>query len=202
MRGGSGAVLPAQRAQRSRCVRGWRTSLPRPCDAAPLEGASGSVRLEVGSDSFALSFEQCESHNARSHRVNVTLLESLSGSSSCCRTACTTHNSPACDTGVHDAMRVIRLGRNSGNSSNSRGDTEAGGQRFCVPGGTKSLSTSTRSGVRRSAVYESAHTQQTSKKLHVETWEGLFRNQAGPEDFPGSGNRTGVCCPCGLSFMS
>ena len=49
--------------------------------------------------------------------------------------ACDTHNSPACDSGVHDAMqRVIRLGTNSGNSENSLGDTEAGGQRFCVPG--------------------------------------------------------------------
>ena len=54
LRGGSGAVLPAQRTQRNRCVRGRRTTLPRPCDVAPLEGASGSVRLEAGSDSFAL----------------------------------------------------------------------------------------------------------------------------------------------------
>ena len=38
----------------------------------------------------------------------------------------------------------------------------------CVPGGTKSLSTSTRTGVRRSAVFGSAHTQQTPLKLHVE----------------------------------
>ena len=72
---------------------------------------------------------------------------------------------------------------------------------FCVPGETKSLSTSTRSGVRRSVVCESAHTQQTPLKMHVETWAGLLRNQ-GPEDFPGSGNRTGVCCSSGLSFMS
>ena len=177
MRGGSGAVLPAQRTQRNRCVRGRRTTLPRPCDAAPLEGASGSVRLEAGSDSFALSFEQCESHIARSHRVNVTLLVNLSGSSSCCRTTCTTHNSPACDTGVHDAMRVIRLGRNSGNSSNSRGDTEDGGQHFCVHGETKSLSTCTRAGVRRPAVEKLASPQQASLKLHDETWAGLLQNQ-------------------------
>ena len=74
---------------RSRRVRGWRTSLPRVCVAAPpLRGGSGAAQLaEAGSDSFALSFEQCESHIARSHRVNVTLLENLSCSSSCCRTA-------------------------------------------------------------------------------------------------------------------
>ena len=121
-----------------------RRSVGVPTVSAPLlKGGSGAVRLaqraEAGSDSchsFASSFEHCESHIARSHRVNVTLHENLLCSSSGCRTACITHNSPACDTGVHDAMqRVIRLGRNSGNSSNSRGDTEAGGKRFCVPGG-------------------------------------------------------------------
>ena len=52
----------------------------------------------------------------------------------------------------------------------------------CVHGGTKSMSTSTRTWVKRSAVYESAHTQQAPLKLHVETREGLFRN---PGDFPG-----------------
>ena len=67
---------------------------------------------------------------------------------------------------------------------NSVGDTEDGGRLSCVPGGTKSLSMSTRSGVRRSAVYESAHTQQTPLKMRVETWAGLLRNQPGPEDFP------------------
>ena len=154
------------------------------CCAPPLKGGSGAVRpaqlAEAGSDSchsFASSFEHCESHLARSHRVNVTLLENLSGSSSCCRTTCTTHNSPACDTGVHDAMRVIRLGRNSGNSSNSRGDTEDGGQHFCVHGETKSLSTCTRAGVRRPAVEKLASPQQASLKLHEETWAGLLQNR-------------------------
>ena len=65
---------------------------------------------------------------------------------------------------------------------NSVGDTEVGRRLSCVPRGTKSLSTSTRSGVRRSAVYESAHTQQTRLKMHVETWAGLLRNQ-GPKIF-------------------
>ena len=88
LKGGSGAVLPAQRAQRSRGLRGRGTSLLRPCGAAPLRGASGPVRPEAGSDSFVLSFEQCESHIARSHRVNVTLLEDVSSSSPCCHTAC------------------------------------------------------------------------------------------------------------------
>ena len=105
------------------------------------------------------SFERCESHIARSNRVNVTLHENLLSTSSGCRTACTAHNSPACDTGVHAAMqRVILLGRNSRNSYNSWGGTEEGRLHFCVPWGTKSPSMSTRCGVRRPALDESAHT--------------------------------------------
>ena len=107
----------------------------RGCGSRAVRAAQ---RAEAGSDSchsFASSFERCESHIARSHRVNVILHENLLDTSSGCRTACTTHNSPACETGVHDALqRVIRLGRNSGNSFNSWGDTEEGGLHFCVPG--------------------------------------------------------------------
>ena len=66
--------------------------------------------------------------------------------------------------------------------AHSVGDTEDGRRLSCVSWGTNSLSTSTRSGVRRSAVYESAHTQQTPLKMHVETWAGLLRNQ-GPKIF-------------------
>ena len=65
---------------------------------------------------------------------------------------------------------------------NSVGDTEDGGRLSCVAGRTKSLSMSTRSGVIRSAVYESAHTQQTPLKLHDETWAGILRN-LGPRIF-------------------
>ena len=69
----------------------------------------------------------------------------------------------------------------------------------CVLGETKSLSTSTRSGVRRSA-YESAHTQQSPLKMHVETWAGFCVTRA--RRFSGGGNRTRVCFHCGLSFIS
>ena len=137
-------------------------------------------RAEAGSDNFDVvpSFTRCESHTARSHRVDVTMHENLLCTSSGCRTACTTHNLLACDTGVHGAMqRVIRFGRNSGNSFNSWRDTEEGGLHCCEPGRTKSLSTSTQCGVRRSAVDESAHTQQAPLKLHEETWTGLLQNQ-------------------------
>ena len=81
------------------------------------------------------------------------------------------------------------------NLPNSLGDGVVRGRGVCVPGETKSLSMS---GVRRSAVYESAHTQQTPLKLHAETWEGLLRNQ-GPKIFlemeivPGCAVR--VACP-------
>ena len=144
--------------------------------APPLVGGMRAVRpaqrAEAGSDgvhSFVSSFERCETHIARSHRVNVTLHENLLSTSSGCRTACTTHNSLACDTGVHDAMqRASRLGRNSGNSSNSWRDTEEGGLHFCVLGGAKSPSMSTWCRVRRSAVDEFAHTQQAPLKLHEE----------------------------------
>ena len=71
-------------------------------------------------------------------------------------------------------------------------------QRFCVHGETKSLSTSTRRGVRCSAVDESAHPLQTLLKLHDETWAGLLRNQGSKifwevETVPGCG--VAVACP-------
>ena len=51
------------------------------------------------------------------------------------------------------------------------------GQHFCVHGGTKSLSTCTRTGVRRPAAEKLASSQQASFKLHVETWAGLLKNR-------------------------
>ena len=90
------------------------------------------------------------------------------------------------------------------NSETSVGDTEDGRQRFCVRGETKLLSTSTRHGVRCSAVDGSAHPQQTPLKLHEETWAGLLHNQ-GPKIFreveivPGCA--VSVACPsCPDSF--
>ena len=44
-----------------------------------------------------------------------------------------------------------------------------------MPGNTKSLSTSTRCGVRRPAVDELAQRQQASQKMHVETRAGLLK---------------------------
>ena len=99
---------------------------------------------------------------------------------------------------AHSRATVMH-GRGSLNSFTSVGDTEAGGQRFCVPGGTKSLSTSTRTGVRRSAVEKLASPQQAPLKLHEETWEGLLRNQGifrEVEIVPGCAGS------CGQAFLS
>ena len=107
------------------------------------EARSGSD-LDV-SHSFDLFSVHVESPLSRVQRVTAALHGH--------HNACVTHKSQN-SYSVHGACGVL-------NSQNSAGNTEAGGQRFCVYGRTKSLSTSTRSGVRRSAVCESAHTQQT-----------------------------------------
>ena len=70
-----------------------------------------------------------------------------------------------------------------------------------VRGGTKAPSTSTRIRGRRSAVEKLASPQQTSPKLHVEVWEGLFEQPRG-EIFSRGGNCNRVCCLGGSSFMS
>ena len=77
---------------------------------------------------------------------------------------------------LHSRATVLQ-GRVSLNSVNSVGDTEDVGRRFCVLRETKAPSTSTRRGVRRSAVDEFAHPQQALLKLHEETWAGLLTNQ-------------------------
>ena len=85
-----------------------------------------------------------------------------------------THNSHRTIARSLHAVHVVRCVQNS---MNSLGDGVVRGRSVCVPRGTKSLSTSTRTGVRRSAVYESAPTQQAPLKLHEETWVGLLCNQ-------------------------
>ena len=142
---------------------------------------------EAGSE-FASQFCPCDPPSVRLNRVNDIICESQSRFQSCLSQNSLTHNSHSTFArslhAVHDARCVL-------NSLNSLGGV-------CVLGGTKSLSTSTLAGVRRSAVYESAHTQETPLKLHVETWECLLCNQ-GPKIFreveivPGCAVR--VACP-------
>ena len=128
---------------------------------------------EAGSD-FEAAFTRSENPSVRWNRVNVILHESQS----CCMTRTlqnsqshSSQNSPACSLhGVHAARSVQ-------NSLNSVGDRVVRGRGVCVPGRTKSLSTCTRTGVRRPAVEKLASPQQAPLKLHAETWAGLLCNQ-------------------------
>ena len=106
----------------------------------------------------------------------------LKAGTACCLPTCA-QGSSVPDTGNlgHStparSLHVVHVARCVQNSLNSLGDGVVRGRGVCVPGGTKSPSMSTRSGVSRSAVYGSAHMQQTPLKLHVETWAGLLRNR-------------------------
>ena len=139
---------------------------------------------EAGSslDSFESSFVCGDPVMTRVQRVTAALHGH--------HNVCGTHPSQN-SYSVHDACGVWH-------SENSWGDTEVGGQHFCVHGGTKSLSTCTRTGVRRPAVEKLASPQQASLKLHDETWAGLPMN-LGPrilrevEIVPGCAVR--VACP-------
>ena len=130
--------------------------------AAVGAGACKQTRAEAGSTCLDDLFVSCrvEDPSSRVARVNTALHD-----------LCLVHSSFIPAQNSHARMHHARC------VVNSVGDTEDGGRLSCVPGETKSPSTSTRSGVRRSAVYESAHTQQTPLKMHVETWAGLLRNQ-------------------------
>ena len=81
---------------------------------------------------------------------------------------------------------------------NSVGDRGVRGRCVCVPGETKSLSTSTRLGVWCPAVEKLASPQQASGSLHGEAWASILQKQ-GPKIFreveivPGCAVR--VACP-------
>ena len=142
-------------------------------------------RTEAGSlDSFGNdAFLSCRIESPSSRVARVT---------SALHNLCPDHSSRIPADNSHARMPHARC------VENSVGGTEDGRRLSCVHGGTKSMSTSTRTGVRRSAVYGSAHTQQTPLKLHAETWEGLLCNQD-PKIFreveivPGCAGR--VACP-------
>ena len=139
---------------------------------------------EAGSlDSFDDAFLSCRTESPSSRVSRVT---------SALHNLCPVHSSSFPAHNSHARMSDARC------VVNSRGDTEDGGRSSCVYGGTKSLSTCTRTGVRRPAVEKLASPQQASSKLHVETWAGLLKNQ-GPmifrdeEIIPGCAVR--VACP-------
>ena len=148
-----------------------------------LRGARGQ-RAEAGSlDSFDDAFLSCRTESPSSRVSRVT---------SALHNLCPVHSSSFPAHNSHARMPHARC------VVNSVGDTEDGGRLSCVYGGTKSLSTCTRTGVRRPAVEKLASPQQASLKLHDETWAGLLKNQ-GPRIFreveiiPGCAVR--VACP-------
>ena len=141
-------------------------------------------RTEAGSlDSFDDAFLSCRTESPSSRVSRVT---------SALHNLCPVHSSSFPAHNSHARMSDARC------VVNSVGDIEDGGRPSCVYGGTKSLSTCTRTGVRRPAVEKLASPQQASLKLHVETWAGLLKNQ-GPKIFreveiiPGCAVR--VACP-------
>ena len=146
-------------------------------------GARGQ-RAEAGSlDSFDDAFLSCRTESPSSRVARVT---------SALHNLCPVHSSSFPAHNSHARMPHARC------VVNSVGDTEDGGRLSCVYGRTKSLSTCTRTGVRRPAVEKLASPQQASLKLHEETWAGLLKNQ-GPRIFreveiiPGCAVR--VACP-------
>ena len=155
-------------------------------------------RSEAGSD-FASQFCSGEPPLVRLNRVNDIICESQSRVQPCLSQNSLTHNSHS------TSARSLHAARNSHARMsharcvvNSEGDTEDGRRLSYVSGGTKSLSTSTRTWVRRPAVEKLASPQQASLKLHDEMWAGLPMN-LGPrifrevESVPGCAVR--VACP-------
>ena len=160
--------------------------LMKRCSSSTLSRRQARCAEAGGShDSFESSFVCCaDPVTTRVQRVTAALHGH--------HNACGTHLSLN-SYSVHGACGVW-------NSENSRGDTEVGRQHFCVHGETKSLSTCTRTGVRRPAVEKLVSPQQVPLKLHEETWAGLLKNRGlrisqEVEIVP-------VCCPCDSSFMS
>ena len=98
-------------------------------------------------------------------------------------------------------LHGLHVARSVQNSLNSVGDRGVRGRGVCVPGETKSLSTSTRLGVWCPAVEKLASPQQASGSLHGEVWASILQKQ-GPKIFREVEIVLGVCCPCGVSFMS
>ena len=135
----------------------------------------------------------------RLNRVNDIICESQSRVQPCLSQYSLTHNSRSTSArSLHAAHNSHARMSHARCVVNSEGDTEDGGRLSCVYGETKSLSTCTRTGVRRPAVEKLASPQQASLKLHDEMWAGLPMN-LGPRIFreveiiPGCAVR--VACP-------
>ena len=160
-------------------------------------------RIEAGSD-FASQFCSCDPPLVRLNRVNDIICESQSRFQSCLSQNSLAHNSHSTSArSLHAAHNSHARMSHARCVVNSEGDTEDGRRLSCVYGGTKSLSTCTRTGVRRPALEKLASPQQALLKLHDETWAGLPMN-LGPMIFleveivPGCAVR--VACPSCLDY--
>ena len=178
--------------------RARRAALRAGASSRPAGRRVRAERIEAGSD-FASQFCSCDPPLVRLNRVNDIICESQSRFQSCLSQNSLTHNSHSTSArSLHAAHNSHARMSHARCVVNSEGDTEDGGRLSCVYGGTKSLSTCTRTGVRRPAVEKLASPQQASLKLHDETWAGLPMN-LGPRIFreveivPGCAVR--VACP-------
>ena len=132
-----------------------------------LRGARGQ-RADAGSlDSFDDAFLSCRTESPSSRVARVT---------SALHNLCPVHSSSIPTHNSHARMPHARC------VVNSVGDTEDGGRLSCVYGGTKSTSTSTRTGVRCPAVEKLASPHLSPGSLHDEMWAGIFKKQ-GPKIF-------------------
>ena len=122
-------------------------------------------RIEAGSD-FASQFCSCDPPLVRLNRVNDIICESQSRFQSCLPQNSLAHNSHSTSArSLHAAHNSHARMSHARCVVNSVGDTEDGGRHSCVYGGTKSLSTCTRTGVRCPAVEKLASPQQASLKV-------------------------------------
>ena len=141
-------------------------------------------RPEAGSlDSFDDAFLSCRIESPLSRFARVT---------SALHNLCPVHSSSIPAHNSHARMPHARC------VVNSVGDTEDGRRLSCVYGGTKSTSTSTRTGVRCPAVENLASPQQAPGSLHDEMWASTFQKQGSQifremEIVPGCAVR--VACP-------
>ena len=152
------------------------------------------------------SFCSCEPPLVRLNRVNDIICESQSRVQPCLSQNSLAHNSHSTSArSLHAAHNSHARMSRARCVVNSEGDTEDGRRLSCVSGGTKSLSTCTRTGVRRPAADKLASPQQASLKLHDEMWAGLPMN-LGPRIFreveiiPGCAVR--VACPSCPDYYS
>ena len=139
-----------------------------------------------------LSATRVESPSSRVQHVNASVLENSHS-----------HNSSA---RMHDnssarSLHGLHVARSVQNSLNSLGDRGVRERGVCVPGETKSLSTSTRLGVRCPAVEKLASPQQAPGSLHGEVWASILQKQ-GPKIFREVQIVPGCAVTCGVSFMS